>query len=214
VTSILAHHGLWAVFILMAIDAIFPAASELVMVYGGALASGALVHEIIVFGHPTSGFWAFVAVVLAGTLGYLAGAIGGWAIGLYGGRPLLEKHGKLFHLNESQLDRAERWFDRWEDKAVLFGRVTPVVRSFISIPAGVFETPLGRYTILTFIGSLAWCLFFAGIGWGLGSSWDSFHHRFEYVEYALVAAAVLLVGYWLIRRRRSITMARRADSSR
>jgi membrane protein DedA with SNARE-associated domain len=214
VTSLLAQHGLWAVFILMAIDAIFPAASELVMVYGGALASGALVHEILVLGHPTSGFWAFVAVVLAGTLGYLAGAIGGWAIGFYGGRPFLERHGRLLHLNEDKLDRAERWFERWEDKAVLFGRVTPVVRSFVSIPAGVFETPFGRYTVLTAIGSLAWCLFFAGIGWGLGTSWDSFHHGFEYVEYALVAAAVLLVGYWLIRRRRSITMARSADSSR
>jgi membrane protein DedA with SNARE-associated domain len=202
------------VFILMAIDAVFPAASELVMLYGGALASGALVHEILVFGHPTSGLWAFVAVVLAGTLGYLAGAIGGWAIGFYGGRPLLERHGKLLHLNKEKLDRAEAWFERYEDKAVLFGRVTPVVRSFISIPAGVFETPLGRYIVLTAIGSLAWCLFFAGIGWGLGTSWDSFHHGFEYVEYALIAAAVLLVGYWLIRRRRSITMARSADSSR
>ena len=89
-TSFLAHHGLWAVFILMAIDAVFPAASELVMVYGGALASGALVAEIDVLGHPTTGFWAFVAVVLAGTLGYLVGAIGGWAIGIYGGRPFLE----------------------------------------------------------------------------------------------------------------------------
>jgi membrane protein DedA with SNARE-associated domain len=212
VTSLLANHGLWAIFILMAIDAVFPAASELVMVYGGALASGALVHEIDVFGHPAMGFWAFVAVVLAGTLGYLAGSIGGWAIGLYGGRPLLENHGTLVHLSKEKLDRAERWFDRWEDKAVLFGRVTPVVRSFISIPAGVFEVQLGRYAILTAIGSLAWCLLFAGIGWGLGTSWDSFHHRFDYVEYALVAGIVLFVGYLLIRRRRSIATARSADS--
>jgi len=207
VTSLLAHHGLWAVFVLMAIDAVFPAASELVMVYGGALASGALVHEIDVFGSPTSGFWAFVAVVLAGTLGYLVGAIGGWAIGLYGGRPFLEQHGKFVHLNKEKLDRAEQWFERWEDKAVLFGRVTPVVRSFVSIPAGVFETPFGRYVVLTAIGSLAWCLLFAGIGWGLGTSWDSFHHGFEYVEYVLIAALVLVVGYLLVRRRRSITMA-------
>jgi membrane protein DedA with SNARE-associated domain len=207
VTSFLAHHGLWAVFFLMAIDAVFPAASELVMVYGGALASGALVSEIDVFGHPTTGFWAFVAVVLAGTLGYLAGAIGGWAIGLYGGRPLLENHGKLLHVSKEHLERAERWFERYKDKAVLFGRVTPVVRSFISIPAGVFRVPLGRYTILTAIGSLAWCLFFAGIGWGLGASWDSFNHRFAYVEYAIVAGIVLLGGYLLIRRRRSIKMA-------
>jgi membrane protein DedA with SNARE-associated domain len=213
VTSLLAHDGLWAVFILMAVDAVFPAASELVMVYGGALASGALVHEIDVFGHPTTGFRAFVAVVLAGTLGYLAGSIGGWAIGLYGGRPLLESHGRLVHLNTEKLDRAERWFEHWQDAAVLFGRVTPVVRSFISIPAGVFEVPLGRYTVLTAIGSLAWCLLFAGIGWGLGASWDSFSHRFDYAEYALVASFVLFVGYLLIRRRRSIATAGSADSS-
>jgi membrane protein DedA with SNARE-associated domain len=212
--SFLAHNGLWAVFVLMAIDAVFPAASELVMVYGGALASGALVNELDVLGHPTTGLGAFAAVVLAGTLGYLAGAIGGWAIGLYGGRPFLERHGRLFHLGEGQLDRAERWFERWEDKAVLFGRVTPVVRSFVSIPAGVFETPLPRYTILTAIGSLAWCLLFAGIGWGLGSSWDSFHHDFSFVEYFVVAAVVAVGGYLLVRRRRSITMASRGDSSR
>jgi membrane protein DedA with SNARE-associated domain len=212
VTSLLAQHGLWAVFVLMAIDAVFPAASELVMVYGGALASGALVNEVDVLGHATTGFSAFVAVVLAGTLGYLLGSIAGWAIGRYGGRPLLETHGSLLHLNKETFDRAERWFDRRGDMAVLFGRVTPVVRSFISIPAGVFEVPLGRYTILTAIGSLAWCILFAGIGFGLGASWDSFHHRFDYVEYALIAAVVLFGGYLLIRRRRrSNAMARRAD---
>jgi membrane protein DedA with SNARE-associated domain len=214
IESFLAHNGLWAVFILMAVDAVFPAASELVMVYGGALASGALVHELDVLGHPTTGFWAFVAVVAAGTLGYLAGAIGGWAIGLYGGRPFLERHGRFFHLGEGQLDRAERWFDRWEDRAVLFGRVTPVVRSFVSIPAGVFEVPLRRYTILTAIGSFAWCLAFAGAGWALGASWDSLDHRFKYVEYLIVAVVVALAGYLLVRRRRSTTMATRGDSSR
>ena len=115
-------NGLWAVFLLMAIDAVFPAASELVMLYGGALASGALAHELVVFGTPRSGFWAYVAIALAGTLGYLVGAIGGWAIGLYGGRPFLERHGRWFHLGPERLDRAERWFERWDDWAVLFGR--------------------------------------------------------------------------------------------
>ena len=114
------------------------------------------------------------------------------------------------HLNDEKLGRAESWFERWGDRAVLFGRVTPFVRSFVSIPAGVFQTPFWRYTILTAIGSLAWCILFAGIGWGLGSSWDSFHHGFEYVEYALVAGLVLLGGYLLIRRRRSTTMSRSA----
>src|ERR1051325_11215083 len=99
----------------MAIDAVFPAFSELVMIYGGALASGALAHELDVLGTPRSGFGAYLAIALAGTLGCLLGAIGGWAIGLYGGRPFLERHGRWFHLGPERLERAERWFGRWED---------------------------------------------------------------------------------------------------
>ena len=80
---------------------------------------------------------AYVAVALAGTIGYTLGAIVGWAIGVYGGRPYLERHGRWLHLDEEKLDRAERWFERWEDWAVFLGRLTPVIRSFVSIPAGV-----------------------------------------------------------------------------
>ena len=81
--------------------------------------------------------------------------------------------------------RAERWFDRWGDKAVFLGRITPIVRSFVSIPAGVFRHPLGRYMLLTFVGSTLWCLAFAGIGWAVGESWEDFHHAFRYVEYVV-----------------------------
>jgi len=198
----------------MAIDAVFPAFSELVMLYGGALASGALTKSLNVFGHETTGFKAFLAVVIAGSLGYLLGAIGGWWIGVHGGRPFLERHGRWFHLGPERVERAERWFDRWGDQAVLFGRVTPVVRSFISIPAGVFRVPLPRYTVLTAIGSTVWCVFFAGIGWALGSSWKGFDHDFRYVEYLIVAAVVIGVGYLLFKRRRSTTMVRGADTPR
>ncbi len=212
-TSFLADHGLWAIFVLMAIDAVLPAASELVMLYAGALASGALAHQLNVFGSEESGLVAYVAISLAGTLGYLFGSIGGWAIGLYGGRPFLEKHGRWFHLSHARLERAERWFERWEDKAVFLGRVTPVARSFVSIPAGVFETPFRRYTVLTAIGSAIWCFAFAGVGWALGSQWESFHHAFRYADYAVAAGIAFLVGYIVYRRRRSITMARRASDS-
>src|SRR6187549_3221290 len=157
-TSFLAHHGVLAVFVLMAIDAVFPAASELVMVYGGALASGALAHRLHFLGSPVDSQLAgYLLIATAGTLGYLLGAIGGWAIGLYGGRPFLERHGRWLHLSKEKLDRAERWFERWEDWAVFLGRLTPLVRSFVSVPAGVFEVPFRRYTILTFFGSAIWC---------------------------------------------------------
>jgi membrane protein DedA with SNARE-associated domain len=215
VTSFLAQYGVLAVFVLMAIDAVFPAASELVMLYGGALASGALTHQLDVFGSHESGFGAFLAISLAGTIGYLLGSLVGWAIGFYGGHPFVKRWGRWFHLDEARLDRAERWFHRWEDWAVFVGRITPVARSFVSIPAGVFEAPLPRYTLLTAIGSAIWCFAWAGAGWGLGASWEGVHHAFAYVDYAVVAGIVAVAAYLVIRRRRSITMARRAsDSSR
>ena len=155
ITSFIGSHGVYAVFLLMALDAVFPAASELVMVYAGALASGAFAGQhVVLFGHTIHTDWAaFVVMALAGTIGYLVGSIGGWAIGVYGGRPLAERHGRIFHLGPERLERAERWFDRWDEWAVLLGRVTPVVRSFVSIPAGIFRMPFGRYTLLTIPGS-------------------------------------------------------------
>jgi membrane protein DedA with SNARE-associated domain len=206
VTTWLADYGVFAVLILMAIDAVFPAASEAVMVYAGALSSGALTHELHVFGWHTTGAGAYVAVVLAGLVGYQVGAIAGWWAGLRGGRKLLEEHGKWFHLSPGQLDRAERWFQRFEGWAVLVGRITPVARSFISIPAGIFEVDFRRYNVLTLIGNGIWCAALAGIGWAIGSNYKSFDHGFRYVEYVVVAGILLSAAYWIVRRRRAATI--------
>jgi membrane protein DedA with SNARE-associated domain len=199
VTSFVGDHGVYAVFLLMAIDAVFPAASELVMVYAGALASGAFAsQQVVLFGHEIeSGLGAYVTMSLSGTLGYLLGAIVGWAIGLYGGRPLVEKRGRLLHLGPERFVRAERWFDHHDRWAVLLGRVTPVVRSFVSIPAGIFEMPLAPYTLFTLIGSAVWAFAFAAIGYAVGSNYEHFHHFFDI---ALVAGAALLVLYLVVRR--------------
>ena len=217
-TSLIGNHGLYAVFCLMAIDAVFPAASELVMVYAGALAAGAFADQHVeLFGtRISSEVWAYVAMALAGTLGYLAGSIVGWLIGLYGGRPLLERHGRWFHLSSEKLDRAEHWFERWGDWAVLIGRVTPVIRSFISIPAGIFRMPFWRYTVLTLIGSAVWCFALAGVGLGLGKSYETFHHDFRFVDYAIAAVVIGLVAWWTVRRvrrRRSSRLSGRAPDS-
>jgi membrane protein DedA with SNARE-associated domain len=201
ITSFVGDHGVYAVFVLMAIDAVFPAASELVMIYGGALAGGAIADShVVLFGNTIqSAFWGFVAVSLAGTLGYLLGSVIGWAIGLYGGRPLIEGRGRWLHLTPENFARAERWFDQRGDFAVFIGRVTPVVRSFISIPAGVFRAPFGRYTLLTLVGSAIWCFAWAGVGWGVGTGYRRVHEDFRFVDYAVIAAVCLLAG-WLIYR--------------
>jgi membrane protein DedA with SNARE-associated domain len=206
VTSWLQHYGVLAILILMFIDAMFPAASEAVMVYGGALASGALTHSVDVLGWHLTGFSAYLAVVLAGIIGYQLGSMVGWWIGDRGGRPFLEHRGKLFHLPPERLLKAERWFERWDDEAVLIGRVTPVARSFISIPAGVFEMPFLRYNVLTLIGNAVWCFALAGIGWALGASYESFDHGFRYVEILVVVGIVVLAAYLVLRRRRRGTI--------
>jgi membrane protein DedA with SNARE-associated domain len=211
-TSVVGDYGLYAVFVLMLVDAVLPAASELVMVYSGALAAGAFTGQsVTIFGERIeSDLWAFVAMALAGTVGYTIGSVGGWAIGLYGGRPFLERRGRWFHLGHGRLERAEHWFDRWGQAAVFLGRVTPVVRSFISIPAGVFRAALGTYTALTLLGSAIWCFAFAGAGFALGRNWESFHHAFRYADYAVLVAVVALAA-WLFLRRRSAKLARRAE---
>ena len=214
VTTFVGDHGLYAVFVLMAVDAVFPAASELVMLYAGALAAGAFSGQhVVIFGDRIdSHFWAYVAISLAGTIGYTLGSLVGWGIGAYAGRPLLEERGRWLHLDRAKLDRADRWFERWGDWAVFLGRLTPVVRSFISIPAGVVRMPIVRFTVLTFLGSAIWCFAIAGAGWALGSSYEHFHHDFAYVEYAVVAAVIVLI-VWLILRRRSSAAEARSQRS-
>jgi len=213
-TTFVRDHGLYAVFVLMAVDAVLPAFSELVMVVGGAVAAGAFGASFSLFGSDLQhGFRSYLAVSLAGTLGYLVGAIFGWWIGVYGGRPLLDRYGRWLHLGPERLGQAEAWFDRYDDWAVLVGRVTPVVRSFVSIPAGIFRVPFGRYVTLTLIGSAVWCFVLAGIGWALGSSYESFHHKFGFVEIAVVAGLLIGIAYLMLRRRRANRLERSAPDS-
>ena len=184
-TQLVGDYGIYAVFLLMLIDAVFPAGSEIVMVYGGAIASGAIAGaSVTLFGYTFApGLSAYLAIVAAGTIGYLIGSVIGWEIG----HP--RRAGRIWNgtgagstSTSAKLERAEAWFLKWESWAVLLGRLTPVVRSFISIPAGVFEAPFRRYTVLTLIGSAIWCFVFAGIGWAAGASWESFHHAFRYAD--------------------------------
>jgi membrane protein DedA with SNARE-associated domain len=211
VTDAVGQHGILAVFALMAIDALLPVGGELVMLYAGVLAAGAVGHATphLLGLHPHTGLEAYLVLTLAGTLGYLFGSLAGWVIGLRGGRPLLERHGRWLHLPPPRLARAERWFDRFGPAAVFLGRLTPLVRSFISIAAGVFRVPLLGYTLLTSAGGLIWCAAFAGMGWALGDRWEQLDHAFRYVDVVVAAAVVGGVVLLLMRRRTRRVFARR-----
>ena len=186
----LATHGLWAVFVLMAIDAVFPTASELIMLYAGALASGALAHDLVVFGTERSGFDAFVIVSLAGSIGYLVGSIGGWAIGVYGGRPFLERRGRWLHLGPTRMGRrsagstagatgpcsrpahAARPLVHLDPRRRLRGAARAATRCS---PRSAARSGRSR---------------FAAAGYALGANWEEFHHAFRYVEYVVAAGIV------------------------
>jgi membrane protein DedA with SNARE-associated domain len=210
VTSFVGNHGLLAVFILMFVAAILPAASELTMIYGGALASGAVAGHIA---HFQTGFRAYLAVVVVGVLGNVLGAAAGWAIGYYGGHPLLERHGRWLHATPERLARAERWFDHFGPVAVPLGFATPLIRSFVALPAGILEWPLRRLLPLAALGSAVFCAVVAGIGWAVGSNWSAASHDLRYLDVAVLAGAVLAAAYLILRRRRTATISPADDDS-
>jgi len=188
--------GLPGIFVLMAISsACIPIPSEVVMLFAGfAVADpgqSASHHHL-----------TMVGIVLAGLLGTMVGSWAAYAVGRGGRLELLERHGDKFHMGPAQIERAERWFERYGQPAVLFGRVIPVVRAFVSLPAGVAKMPLGRFTVLSLIGAVPWVLALALAGHALGGDWTSVRKGFEYVDYAIVALVVIGVVYAVVRRRR------------
>ncbi|MGH2855135.1 MAG: DedA family protein [Solirubrobacteraceae bacterium] len=188
--------GLPAVFLLMALgSACIPVPSEVVMLFAGfAVAdpgSSGAHHHLTMTG-----------IVLAGLGGTLVGSWVAYAIGRGGRLELMERHGHLVHMGPAQIERADRWFARYGEPAVLFGRVIPLVRAFVSLPAGVAKMPLARFTVLTVIGSIPWVLALALAGHALGNDWTSVRKGFEYVDYALLAAILAGIVYAIVRRRR------------
>jgi membrane protein DedA with SNARE-associated domain len=187
--------GLPAVFVLMALgSACIPIPSEVVMLFAGfavaqPAASGAH-HHLTMTG-----------IVLAGLLGTLVGSWIAYGVGRGGRLEIFERHGHLVHMGPAQIDRADRWFQRYGQPAVLYGRMIPLVRAFVSLPAGIARMPLGRFTVLTTIGSIPWVLALALAGHALGSDWKSVRKGFEYVDYALVVLIVAGILYAIVRRR-------------
>jgi membrane protein DedA with SNARE-associated domain len=189
--------GLPGVFALMAVgSACIPIPSEVVMLFAGfavADRTGSGAHH-----HLT-----MTGVVLAGLIGTMVGSWVAYGVGRGGRLELLERHGGKLHMGPAQIDRADRWFQRYGERVVLFGRLVPLIRAFVSLPAGIARMPIVRFSVLTLIGSIPWVLGLALVGHAVGGDWTQVRKGFEYVDYVLLALIVLGVGYLIVRRRRS-----------
>jgi membrane protein DedA with SNARE-associated domain len=205
---ILATWGYVALFGATLISSMgIPIGSEVAIAYGGALASGALTpsgkHDHL----------NLALVIVVATLGELVGSSAGYAIGYFGGRPLVDRVGKYLLLTHRDLDRAERWFDGRGESVVFLGRLIPLVRSFISLAAGLAEMVLGKFALFTVAGCAVWCAALASIGYSLGGSWHHVVNDFSFAGYIAIALVVVAVGALLLHRI-SAVRAERASAQR
>ena len=141
-------------------------------------------------------------IVIAGVIGNLVGSWVAYGVGRGGRVELVERHGRWLHIQARHIAWADRWFERYGAPAIFFSRMLPIIRTFISLPAGVAKMPFVRFTLLTLAGCVPWVLGLAIAGEAVGSEWKSVRKGFDYVDYAVVALVVLSLLYVLIRRRR------------
>jgi membrane protein DedA with SNARE-associated domain len=140
----------------------------------------------------TNAPWNWLAVLLVATIGAVVGSLAGYAIGAWGGRPLLDRYGRYVHIKPEDLDRADEWFRRYGDWAVLIARLVPLLRALINYPAGVARMPLGRFILFSTLGSLPWNAALLLAGYLLGENYD---HLYEAIRpYELVIYAIVIVG--------------------
>jgi membrane protein DedA with SNARE-associated domain len=186
-TEFMSSAGLPAVFLLMALEsACIPIPSEAIMLFAGfAVSKGEL---------------TLAGIVAAGVLGNLIGSLVGYGIGYFGRVDLLERN-RLFHVSPARLAQTEGWFERYGSATVFFSRMLPLVRTFVSVPAGVARMPLGRFSLLTTLGSIPWVLALALLGKGVGQNWENWRHHLSYLDYVIAAAIVIAIGWWLLKRR-------------
>ncbi len=186
IIAVISRLGYGGIVLLMAIEsACIPLPSEIIMPFSGFL----------VF----KGEMQLSVVALAGAAGCLLGSWVAYALGAWGGRPLIEAYGRYVLISHHDLDLADRWFARHGDITIFVGRLLPVVRTFIAFPAGVARMPLWRFSVYTFAGSLIWCWALAWIGKKLGENWDTlgvYFHRFD----ALIGAILVAGIVWYVRR--------------
>jgi membrane protein DedA with SNARE-associated domain len=180
--------GVIGVFILMTLEsACVPIPSEATMLFAGFAVS--------------EGDMTMVGVVTAGVLGNVVGSWIAWGAGYYGRIELLERN-RLIHISPSHLAAADRFFERYGDRAVFFARMIPIVRTFISLPAGVARMPFARFSVLTLLGCIPWVLALALIGRAVGDNWEDWRDKLHYLDYVVIALILGAVAWLIVRRRR------------
>jgi membrane protein DedA with SNARE-associated domain len=193
VTDTVAGYGYVAVFVLMLFEsACIPIPSEVTMLFGGALASDGFAAP----GEELSLFW----VGMAGTVGNVVGSWLAYWAGAVGGRPLVDRFGRYLLIRPHEVDKAHEWFERYGDAAVFFSRLLPVIRTFISLPAGVVRMPFWRFTIYTTLGCLPWTFALAWLGFQLGDRWETVEHALQPFSWAIAGLCVIAAA-WYVRRR-------------
>jgi membrane protein DedA with SNARE-associated domain len=196
VSHLVRSGGLPGILALMALgSACIPVPSEVVMLFAGfavadPVKSGAH-HHLTLLG-----------VILVGLAGTMLGSWVAYGVGRGGRLELFERHGAKVHMGPAQIARADEWFQRHGELAVLGGRLVPVVRAFVSLPAGIARMPLARFSIYSFIGTVPWVAGLAIAGDALGADWKTVRKGFEYVDYAVLALIVIALAYAVVRRRR------------
>jgi membrane protein DedA with SNARE-associated domain len=187
--------GLPAVFVLMVAEsACIPIPSEATMLFAGfAVTNPGAAH-----GHHLT----LIGIVLAGVFGNLVGSWIAYAVGRFGRIELIERHGHWLHLKPSHIQWADRWFERYGAPAIFFSRMLPIIRTFISLPAGVAKMPFAKFTVLTLAGCVPWVLGLALAGEALGSEWKDARSAFEYIDYAVVVLVIVAIVNAVIRQRR------------
>jgi membrane protein DedA with SNARE-associated domain len=194
VSHLVSEYGYAAIFVLSVLQSMcVPTSSELTMGFAGVLAA--------------EGKLSLPAVILVGACGELVGAYIAWFIGRYAGRGFVDRYGKYLLLTHHDLDRAEGWYHRHGNWGVFGGRLIPVIRNFVALPAGVAEFPLVRFGVLTFLGSLIWDGAWALIGYGVGGSYHHIMKAFNYAGYLVAAAIVIAVVVLIAHRYRSYKAA-------
>jgi len=184
IVKVIGATGYAGVFVLMSLESCgVPIPSEVIMPFSGFL----------VF----TGRLAFWAVVIFGTLGNVFGSVTAYYIGKIGGRPLIEKYGRYIFISKHDLDRADHWFNKYGQTTVFAGRLLPVIRTYISFPAGVAKMDIKKFLLYTFLGALPWSILFAWFGVKLGAHWDLIRDKLHNFDLAIVLVILFVVAFYI-----------------